>query len=138
MNTEEILKVDVSLLDYFLILTVIFTIFSVLLKVTLSQEKMDFDAASHLAFTILKLFGYGLLAGLIYFYAHKGFQQIDVLTLFTFMLATFEAGHCLSIVVSNLIKSVVGFSNVVSKKDSKVSPAILVVPRRAVLHNRTS
>lgn len=84
---------------------------------TLLQEKIDLDSVSHLAFTILKLFGYGSLAGFIYFYsAHKGLQQIDVLTLFTFMLATFEAGHCLSIVVSNLIKSVVGFSNVVSKK----------------------
>lgn len=110
MSTEEILKIDVTVLDYLIVLTVIFTLYSIFLKMNLSQEKMDFEPVSQLSFTILKLIGSGSLAGFIYFYLTSGeIQQLDVLTVFTFMLATFEAGHCLSIVVSNMIKSSISF-----------------------------
>ena len=83
-------KIDFDwMTDYFHI-TVVFFLMSVLLKVTLSQEKPDVSGAGDFVFTVLKFIGYGFLAGFIYFYSiEQGKQEVEVLTFFTFVLATF-------------------------------------------------
>lgn len=117
MNTEDTLKIDLDwMTDYFQI-TVVFFLISVLLKVKLSKEKSDVSGAGDLVFTVLKFLGYGFLAGFIYLYSiEQGEQEVEVLTFFTFVLATFEAAHCLSIIVSVLIKSLMAFSDIGMKK----------------------
>lgn len=117
MNTEDMLKIDLSwMTDYFEI-TIAFFMMSVLMKVILSQKNPDISDAGDLVFSVLKFIGYGFLAGSIYFYCIKqGIKEVDVLTFFTFVLATFEAAHCLSIIVSALIKSLMAFSDIVMKK----------------------
>lgn len=117
MNTEDMLKLDVSwMTDYFQI-TVVFFLISVVLKIALTQDKSYISSAGDLVFTILKFVGYGFLAGFIYsYFITRELQEIDVLTFFTFTLATFEAAHCLSIIVSVLIKSLMAFSDIGTKK----------------------
>ena len=117
MNTEDMLKIDLSwMTDYFEI-TIAFFMISVLMKVILSQKKPDVSDAGDLVFSVLKFIGYGFLAGFIYFYSiEQGIKEVDVLTFFTFVLATFEAAHCLSIIVSALIKSLMVFSDIDMKK----------------------
>lgn len=117
MSTNDMLKLDVIWMTVYVQITLVFFLISIILKFVLSQRQQDFSGIGDLVFTILKFIGYGCLAGFIYFYSvHKGLQQIDVLSFFTFTLATFEAAHCLSIILSLLVHSMVSFFHVVTKE----------------------
>lgn len=93
--TESTMTINIAFLDGTLRLTGFAIIISIVAKTLSYSETLNSTYASQAYIVLFKMLGYGFLSTYIYFHQNsQGITEIDVLTFFTFMLATFEAGHC--------------------------------------------
>lgn len=100
--TESTMTINIVFLDGILKLTGFAIIIAIVAKTFSSSETLDSSYASQAYIVLFKMLGYSFLATYIYFYPNsQGIKEIDVLTFFTFMLATFEAGHCFITLLGN-------------------------------------
>ena len=108
MNTDNILKLDVSWINNYILFTLVIFLISTLLKVAFSQQKSFISDAGDLMFILLKTVGCTFFAGYIYVKViTQESQEIDVMSFFTFMIAIVEAAHCMSHLVFIPIKRMI-------------------------------
>lgn len=90
----DIMQIDAKYLyDFIMPLIISITIFSLCYKI-FRYENEEFSG-SDIIVNLIKMSAYGFLAGYIYLKVlYSSATQLDVLTFFTFILASLEATHC--------------------------------------------
>lgn len=98
------MTIETSNLNYALHLTGFVMLFVISLKQSSYMETVGSNHLSEGFIIILKLIGYGMLAVGIYVH-HISLYRIEVLTFFTYLLATFETAHCIVTLFGYSIKT---------------------------------
>lgn len=91
--TFDLLKIDSSLSTEVIKICIGIFVISIIFRIVRPDRFEEFKFDEQLL-NSFKFIGYGLLAGYIYFIIKtNNFEEIDILTFFTFLLACFEATH---------------------------------------------
>lgn len=88
---SEIMQIDVGWFYKTLRAILVLTVFFIIAKASRPPSEIHTEEG---IINLIKSIGYGALAAFIYInVTNSGASKVDILTFFTFLLATFEAAH---------------------------------------------
>jgi len=107
---SQTIEFDINTLDIVVRFSLGIVFAGTVFKVFLPQQSFNSNSLSELYIVSAKMIGYGALATYIYYYLHANVvTKVDALTFFTFTLAALEFCHCLFIVTSDSLSSLIKY-----------------------------
>lgn len=107
---SQLMHFNISTLDIVIRFSIIVVLFGILIKAFLPHQSFKPNDISELYIVTSKMIGYGMLATYIYYYLHtNSMTKVDALTFFSFTLAALEFCHCLFIVTSDSVSSLIKY-----------------------------